>query len=452
MNFLEGKVKMEKINRARAQTYRISRRSKTTHPPKMNTLRSAAILAAPPRLAPRTCGGPTFRVTRPEAFRAALRTGLRTGLQTIASVALWAWVLLAPKLAFADDPPVKVSELKSDEQLVFFPTSGVLDEAANEWVVPIHGWIFEPEGESLTRRLLLEQVEALLSGKLDEDARAILRRRLGLFLVDNERGKRITIRIAGKLLELPPSGPDGHFEFTARIPVADANSVARRGRLEFTAHLASDDERRVVGVAHLSEPTGLTIVSDIDDTVKITEVRDKRLLLENTLARPFRAVPGMADVYRKWLAADERTRLVWVSSSPWQLYEPLAELFVVEKFPDAVWQLRSFRISPTGLANLLADPEESKVTRISQLIEQYPQRRFALVGDSGERDPEVYGRIAGRFPDQIERIFIRDVTNEAIDSPRYAACWKEVRPGVATIFRDASELPAQLPAPPRPSK
>ena len=40
--------------------------------------------------------------------------------------------------------------------------------------------------------------------------------------------------------------------------------------------------------------------------------------------------------------------------------------------------------------------------------------KFALIGDSGERDPEAYGRLAQKFPRQIDRVFIRDVTNQEI--------------------------------------
>jgi phosphatidate phosphatase APP1 len=31
------------------------------------------------------------------------------------------------------------------------------------------------------------------------------------------------------------------------------------------------------------------------------------------------------------------------------------------------------------------------------------------VGDTGERDPEVYGEICRQYPNQVERVFLRDV-------------------------------------------
>lgn len=46
------------------------------------------------------------------------------------------------------------------------------------------------------------------------------------------------------------------------------------------------------------------------------------------------------------------------------------------------------------------------------MMEDFPQRTFRLVGDSGEGDPEIYRRLAERFPGQVEEIVIRDVTND----------------------------------------
>ena len=40
------------------------------------------------------------------------------------------------------------------------------------------------------------------------------------------------------------------------------------------------------------------VISDIDDTVKITEVRDRHAMLRNTFLREFQPVPGMADFYQ----------------------------------------------------------------------------------------------------------------------------------------------------------
>ncbi|KAI9323093.1 hypothetical protein BX666DRAFT_1846751 [Dichotomocladium elegans] len=54
---------------------------------------------------------------------------------------------------------------------------------------------------------------------------------------------------------------------------------------------------------------------------------------------------------------------------------------------------------------------QHKMDVISQILEDFPNRKFILVGDSGERDPEVYRQIYNRYPHQIVKIFIHDVSS-----------------------------------------
>jgi phosphatidate phosphatase APP1 len=45
-------------------------------------------------------------------------------------------------------------------------------------------------------------------------------------------------------------------------------------------------------------PGGLSVISDIDDPIKVTEVpAGHRILYLNTFVREFRSAPGMADRY-----------------------------------------------------------------------------------------------------------------------------------------------------------
>ena len=50
-------------------------------------------------------------------------------------------------------------------------------------------------------------------------------------------------------------------------------------------------------------------------------------------------------------------------------------------------------------------------------MRRFPQRKFVLIGDSGEMDPEVYRKIQQAFPDQVREIKIRDVVNDRVKNP-----------------------------------
>ncbi len=180
------------------------------------------------------------------------------------------------------------------------------------------------------------------------------------------------------------------------------------------------------------------MISDIDDTIKVTEVTDRKKMLENTFFQPFRAVDGMAELYRRW--ADEGAKFHFVSASPWQLYEPLAELTRKAGFPSATFHLRRVRLKDTSVLAMLDSPLEAKLNVIEPLMACFPQRRFILVGDSGERDPEVYGTVASRHPEQVLRVYIRDVTGDAADSPRYRTVFRELPRDMWKVFRSAAEI------------
>lgn len=51
--------------------------------------------------------------------------------------------------------------------------------------------------------------------------------------------------------------------------------------------LPSRDERRFTGEVHLLGATGVSVISDIDDTIKVSVVTNKQELLKNTFTRPF---------------------------------------------------------------------------------------------------------------------------------------------------------------------
>src|SRR4029079_7565684 len=92
----------------------------------------------------------------------------------------------------------------------------------------------------------------------------------------------------------------------------------------FRAALPRGDHREFTGQAQIVEDEGLSIVSDIDDTIKITEVRDTELMLKNTFLLPYRPVDGMAELYAKW-AREQKAAFHYLTESPLELHGPYIE-------------------------------------------------------------------------------------------------------------------------------
>ena len=333
----------------------------------------------------------------------------------------------------------RTSNLKTDEDARVFPAIGRRDGAL--WSVRVHAWVYEPEYDSPGRTATIEALRKALDLPEDAGSTDIFRTRARAFLVDNESSKSLLVRIGGQEYELASTGFDGHSHTDLKVP-AEGLVPDAAGIVAIDVIPRKNDLRYFSGVAVLLADTGTSVVSDIDDTVKISEVRDKKKLLAHTFLQEFEPVPGMADAYRRWAQAGAAFH--YVSASPWQLFDPIDGFFRREKFPQGSLHLKQFRWKDSSFLSLFQDPVSYKQPILAGLLSQFPRRRFVLVGDSGEQDPEVYGAIYREFPTQVTAIHIRDVTGEDREAARYKTAFADVPGERWTIFTDATTLPAAL--------
>jgi phosphatidate phosphatase APP1 len=198
------------------------------------------------------------------------------------------------------------------------------------------------------------------------------------------------------------------------------------------------DPRQFNGKTQLLARRGLSIISDIDDTIKISHVLDKHELLANTFLREFRPVAGMARAYQKWASAGAAFH--YLSSSPWQLYPSLLEFMEQQDFPAGSFHLNTFRAKDKSFFNLFQSAQVTKPPRIEAILNRHPQRSFILVGDSGEKDPEIYGTIARRYPKQIKHIFIRNVQPGREQRTRFSQAFTTLPLNRWTLFGEADEI------------
>ena len=333
---------------------------------------------------------------------------LRTGLV----------VLVA--LTACDDDELERSPVEEDEEVILLPTYAVRGDEG--WRGSVHGWVFEPEEGSVLRAATVEGLAAALGVDRDNE---VFRERVRWFLVDNEGDKCLIVHHDGGKTEAC-SGDNGHAE--ADVVVADRPAEALR-----TLVIDEAGARDFEGELHLIPAEGLSVVSDIDDTIKITEVTDRDALVRNTFLRPFREAPGMAAIYGRW--ADEGAAFHYVSSSPWQLYPALRAFMDEVGFPAGTFHLKLFRLTDRSVFDLFAPGTETKPRIIERILDDFPQRTFVFVGDSGEVDPEVYGGLMRDHPGQVLHAYIRDVGGA--DEARMSSAFEGV-PGEKWSLLDAA--------------
>lgn len=338
---------------------------------------------------------------------------------------------------------VLASALKPDETVVLPPAVACLSTNGTSWDANVHVWVFESEPRHVPLAALQQ---SLRWGGTEATAGELkaMRSRAKWFLVDNEGGKKLGCRLGNTFQPLAPTEADGwshtDMSFTNLTIPPEFYRTGKPSRVQWELTGEGQDAHAVAhGDLWLIPPVGVSVISDIDDTIKISEVRDRAAMLERTFLRDFEAVPGMAQLYAR-LNASNNLAFHYVSGSPWPLYVELSEFCRTNGFPAGSFHLRGFRWRKAPLQALLAPTEKHKAPIITKLFESSPQRRFILVGDSGEADPEIYGVIARRFPAQIARILIRDVTGESPENLRYSEAFEGVPAHLWTVFRDPGEV------------
>lgn len=131
----------------------------------------------------------------------------------------------------------------------------------------------------------------------------------------------------------------------------------------------------------------LLVVSDIDDTLKITHALDKWDMINNS-PRTDSLFLGTNLMLNLLISENPDSKIYYVSNAPDWLMQGIHENFLKEnRFPKGPALLRSF-----------FDPEDFKVMTIIKLIEEHRPEVLVAIGDNGELDVQVYDRIKKLFP------------------------------------------------------
>ena len=161
------------------------------------------------------------------------------------------------------------------------------------------------------------------------------------------------------------------------------------------------------------------VISDIDDTVIETGATNllrmiRIVLLTNAHTRlPFEGAAAFYRALQQGVDGDEGNPIFYVSSSPWNFYGLLEEIFTVHEIPAGPLFLKDYGLTSEVL--FATGHEEHKLEAIRTLLRTHPELRWVLIGDSGQKDPEIYRSIVRDHPDRIAVIYIRDVATTERD-------------------------------------
>lgn len=338
-----------------------------------------------------------------------------------------------------------MNSVPEKDTVLFYRGYAYYSPAGDCWHLRVHGRMYGTQ-RRLRNRAYMFILKRFVKPEREAGQKERFLERAQLFLNQDRRGKSIPVTIGEQAFYLPDTTEHGHFETTLTLPASELETATvalpdGRRFVRFSVVLPEEDGRVFAGDIELLQPTGVSVISDVDDTIKVTNTADRRELLKNTFVREFRAVDGMPDLYRRW--ADAGCSFHYVSASPWPLYEPLDQWLTTDGFPSGSLHLRYVGLQELRKDKLGEGSFRSKRASIEQILRSFPNRRFVLCGDAGERDAELYGLIARTFGPQIAHIYIRQVGGR--HNPQ-GITWQhieELDPGHQarwTLFESAAEL------------
>ncbi len=179
------------------------------------------------------------------------------------------------------------------------------------------------------------------------------------------------------------------------------------------------------------------VISDLDDTVIQSRISNflqavRTVMLGNARTRlPF---PGVAAFYQALQRGGDGSRhnpIFYVSSSPWNIYDIIADFMDLQNIPVGPILLRDWDIELSALSPSRLRGHKEPLIR--EILDLYPGLPFVLIGDNSQKDPEIYRSILDNYPGRILAIYIRNVEDHPERSASVKALAEEVLSAGSTL-------------------
>jgi phosphatidate phosphatase APP1 len=233
--------------------------------------------------------------------------------------------------------------------------------------------------------------------------------------------------------------PEGYFDLALEpaAPLEDRR-VWEPVDLELLEPVSPAGVRHATGQVLVPRGAQYAVISDLDDTVLHSHATSlwqlaKLTLLHNAHSRlPFAGVAGFYQALQRGRDGEAYNPVFYVSNSPWNLYDLLEDFLDVHQLPRGPLFLRDWSL------RTLQSGERHKLAAIQALLGTYPDLKVVLIGDCGERDPEIYHQVVLRHPGRVLAVYVRDVAPQRHDAVRAIASELAAH-GVDLVFSPDTE-------------
>ena len=194
-------------------------------------------------------------------------------------------------------------------------------------------------------------------------------------------------------------------DFDVFVPIS-GNGLMNGNETDQVQRLNTHVEGASIGnsTAYLVPTTGLTVVSDIDDILRITKIYEPSQGLLNSFAKEYVPWENMPDIYANWSKSLPNMHFHYLTTTPEQVTREYMN-FTYSHYPGG-----SFDTRPLNFSDVSATLSIRKFL-LTKIFETFPERKFILVADTSNSDVmKDYPLMATTYPDQVQCIFLRNTT------------------------------------------
>ncbi len=205
-------------------------------------------------------------------------------------------------------------------------------------------------------------------------------------------------------LQLPyKTTPEGDFDTFVQI---QSNGLTAGNETQQVQRLNTYVEGASLGnsTAYLVPEEGITIVSDIDDILRVTKIYEPEKGLLNTFVRPFTPWMNMPSIYHNLSESLNNIHFHYLTTTPEQITRNYMQ-FIYSDYP-----LGSFDTRPLNFSNV-EETLHVRLVLLEKVIQTFPKRKFILVADTSNSDVMTdYPEMAHKYPDQVQCIWLRNTS------------------------------------------
>ncbi|CAF1179380.1 unnamed protein product [Adineta steineri] len=327
------------------------------------------------------------------------------------------------------------------ENIILVPSAAFrnhLNVVSTDWLLYNQGWYYEED--SIPAVIMEKSLEKIIKKDLDIN-------RIKLFTAHGKEKKNVCIDGLNRSM-CTSTDDEGRIKNTFQITNNEMNRFVRTdintAKVLFQISVPNKNIR-ITGEIYLCDDDGITFISDIDDTIKITGVTSSTDTLINTFSGDFKSVSGMSDIYQYWQKKYNAT-FAYLTASPNQLYPFLREFLDRENFPSGSSHMRHFTWFDENFISFFMSNNyiKSKTETIQMFIDNTFNRTFILLGDIFQKDPDIYASIYMKYPNRIGKIFVRKYNNDTSGLQRLQQVFKDIPQRKWSTFESGSDLPKDI--------